>query len=65
FNDINMVPLSEDHNNLQQSLSGGCSHTTSSTMSNSLGDVVTNFEKPTKTLKHTNPSNIGEAYGKV
>ncbi|CAI8589041.1 unnamed protein product [Vicia faba] len=61
INDINIVPLSQDHNILQQSLSSGshCSHTTSSTMSNSSGDVVNSFERPTKTLKTSSPSNIG------
>ncbi|CAK8539584.1 unnamed protein product [Lathyrus sativus] len=61
INDINIVPLSQDHNILQQSLSSGshCSHTTSSTMSNSSGDVVNSFERPTKTLKTNSPSNIG------
>ncbi|XP_058772873.1 transcription factor bHLH18-like [Vicia villosa] len=61
INDMNMVPLSQDHNILQQSLSSGshCSQTTSSTMSNSSGDVVNSCERPSKSLKTNNPSNIG------
>ena len=59
INDINIAPLPQENNNLQQSSSGGshCSQTTSNTMSNSSGDV-NSFERPTKSLK-TNPSNIG------
>ncbi|XP_045814886.1 transcription factor bHLH18-like [Trifolium pratense] len=61
MDDINITPLPEEPENLQQTLSSGshCSQTTSSTMSNSSGDVVNSFEeRPTKILK-TTPSNTG------
>ncbi|GAU50840.1 hypothetical protein TSUD_232170 [Trifolium subterraneum] len=61
INNINITTLPQEPENLQQTFSSGshCSQTTSSTMSNSSGDVVNSFEeRPTKILK-TTPSNTG------
>lgn len=50
-----VAPLQQEHNLQQGSFSAG-SHSSSSTMSNSSGDVSSYIERPSKTLK-TGPSN--------